>query len=153
MRAIKIMAAAAAAAMTFAIAACGTSTEPPASPATTVTASTPATTTPQAKPKPKPTETTAQHNARETAKSYLDPSMGGFSEKGLAEQLKFEGYAPADISYAINALHPDWMRQAELKAKSYQETQPYSRSGLVDQLKFEGFTDQQATHGADSVGL
>jgi hypothetical protein len=38
-------------------------------------------------------------------------------------------------------------------AQSYLEYTAFSKSGLVDQLVFEGFTQEQATHGADSVGL
>ena len=38
-------------------------------------------------------------------------------------------------------------------AAQYLKTMAFSRSGLIQQLEYEGFTEEQATHGVDSVGL
>ena len=45
------------------------------------------------------------------------------------------------------------MREAEESAKSYMDYSSFSRDGLIDQLLYEGFTQEEAEHGADSVGL
>ena len=98
-----------------------------------------------------PSLTVAQENAIGQAESYLD--MGGFSESGLIQQLKFEGYSKKDATLAVQSVEVDWNEQAAIAAENYMNTSNFSRSGLIDQLEYEGFTSKQATHGADSVGL
>lgn len=95
--------------------------------------------------------TTAQANAVRTAEDYL--SMSGFSEKGLIEQLTFEGYSKADAKFAIKALSPNWKEEAAQSAKDYVDMSGFSRSGLIEQLMFEGYTRAQAEHGATAAGL
>ena len=67
----------------------------------------------------KSTETSAQENARESAEYYLDYSA--FSRSGLIKQLKFEGFSKADATYAIDAVSPDWNKQAVKSAKDYMD--------------------------------
>ena len=97
-----------------------------------------------------PTETMGQENARNSAESYLEGQA--FSRSGLIKQLKFEGFSKADAVYAVDAVSPDWNRQAAKSAKSYLDGQSFSASGLQDQLEFEGFTATQAAYGVDKAG-
>lgn len=117
-----------------------------------------ATKQPVPKPKPKATHkaepqyTTAQEEAIESAESYLE--MGGFSKKGLIEQLSSnygEGFDKADAKFAVNHVKVDWNHQAVLSAESYLEMGGMSESALVEQLHSpygEQFTLAQAQHGA-----
>ena len=84
------------------------------------------------------------------AKDYLDYSA--FSEKGLKEQLEYEGYTEEEAAYGVEKSGGDWMEQAEKKAKDYMDYSSFSKQGLIDQLIYEGFTQEQAEHGAESVG-
>jgi hypothetical protein len=45
------------------------------------------------------------------------------------------------------------MAQAAKKAADYMNYSSFSRGSLIDQLEYDGFTEEQAEHGADSVGL
>jgi hypothetical protein len=134
---------------------CGTAApadEPAASaPTPAATSKAPA---PKATTKPKPAApklTVAQQNAKESAESYL--KLSGFSQKGLTEQLKFEGFSAKDIAAAMATMKVNWNKEAEQSAKAYLDTGSFSRKSLIEQLKFEGYTTKQAEHGADSVGL
>lgn len=98
-----------------------------------------------------PKETQNQANARAKAESYL--STMPFSEKGLIDQLKFEGFGQADATYGVKAVGADWKAQAALKAASYLDTMPFSWKGLFDQLTFEGYTAMQAEYGVNQTGL
>jgi hypothetical protein len=111
----------------------------------------PATETEPADSEPESDMTVAQSNAVRSAQSYLEYTA--FSKSGLVDQLEFEGYSNADAGFAVNHIEVDWMEQAAKSAESYLEYTAFSRQGLIDQLVFEGFTQEQATHGADSVGL
>ena len=102
-------------------------------------------------PAPEPTLTVSQENAIETAESYLDYSA--FSESGLVEQLKYEGYSAADSRFAVSRISVSWNEQAAKSAKSYLDYSSFSRSGLIEQLKYEGFTTHQATYGVNQAGL
>ncbi|HMM96280.1 Ltp family lipoprotein [Phycicoccus sp.] len=119
--------------------------------------STPTPTVKTAAPKPTvtkpaaPTLTVAQENAKGRAESYLE--MTGFSQKGLIEQLKFEGYATKDITAALATMTVNWNAEAAEKARSYMDMTHFSRKGLIEQLVFEGFTSKQAAYGAKAVGL
>jgi SOS response regulatory protein OraA/RecX len=95
--------------------------------------------------------TKGQEQALKKAQSYLDVSA--FSKKGLAKQLKFEGFSGKEADYAVDNVGADWKEQAAKKAQEYLDATSFSRSGLIKQLKFEGFTEAQADHGADAVGL
>lgn len=96
-------------------------------------------------------ETVGQKNALGSAKNYL--SFSGFSEKGLAEQLEFEGYTSEEANYAVANCGANWNEQAAKSAKNYLSFTSFSRKGLIEQLEFEGYTYDQAVFGADSVGL
>jgi len=96
-------------------------------------------------------ETVAQENAREKASSYLE--FAAFSRSGLIGQLGFDGFSPADSTYAVDALHVDWNQQAAKKAASYLEFTSFSRSGLIGQLKFDGFSQAEAEYGVGTTGL
>jgi hypothetical protein len=113
-------------------------------------------TTEQAPAKKAPAKKTSamsagQENALQKAKAYLD--MSGFSRTGLTKQLKFDGFSTADASFAADAVHADWNKQAARKAKDYLDMSGFSRSGLITQLKFDGFTQSQAEYGASQNGL
>jgi hypothetical protein len=100
---------------------------------------------------PEPAYTVSQENAIESAESYLDYSS--FSESGLIDQLKYEGFSKADASFAVNHIQVDWSDQAAKSAKDYLKYSSFSRSGLIDQLKYEGFSTKQATYGVNQTGL
>jgi colicin import membrane protein len=106
---------------------------------------------PKPKPKPKPEPTVAQEQAILSAESYLE--LGGFSQKGLIDQLEYEGFSKKDAIFAIGVLRPNWRQQALTSAESYMEMGGFSRSGLIDQLEYEGFTTAQATYAVNQVGL
>ena len=95
-------------------------------------------------------ESVGERNARESAANYLEYSA--FSRNGLIDQLKFEGFTPAQAEYGVDAVDADWNEQAALSAANYLEYSAFSRNGLIDQLKFEGFTPAQAEYGVDAVG-
>jgi hypothetical protein len=101
--------------------------------------------------KAEPQYTVSQEQAIMSAESYLD--MGGFSEKSLIDQLKFEKFSAADAKFAVNHVSVDWDEQALMSAKSYLDMGGFSRDSLIGQLKFEGFTIQQATYAVNKVGL
>ena len=98
-----------------------------------------------------PEFTVSQENAIETANDYLD--FTAFSEPGLIDQLKFEGFSTADARFAVNHIRVNWNEQAARSAKDYLDYGSFSRQGLIDQLEFEGFTTQQAIYGVNSTGL
>ncbi len=100
----------------------------------------------------KPALTVSQEQALAKAEDYL--AFSAFSRAGLIKQLKFEGFAAADATYAADNVGANWTQQADRKAKEYLDSgQSFSRAGLIKQLKFEGFSDAQAKHGASAVGL
>ena len=119
----------------------------------------PSTAAPTPKPKPQlqpqPQMTAGQRQAIESAQNYLD--MGGFSERGLINQLSSsagEGFSRADATYAANHVHVDWNQQAVDSAKNYLNMGGFSRSGLIDQLTSsagEGFTSAQANYAVNKV--
>lgn len=98
-----------------------------------------------------PKETQNQANARAKAESYLDGIA--FSQKGLIDQLLYEGFSKADATYGVKAVGADWKEQAALKAASYLDGQAFSWKGLFDQLEYEGFTAMQAEYGVNQTGL
>ncbi len=93
----------------------------------------------------------ARANALESAESYLDSSS--FSRSGLIEQLEYEGYSTADATYAVEAIAPNWNKEAAESAKSYLDGSSFSRSGLIEQLEYEGYSHQQAEYGVSRAGL
>ena len=99
--------------------------------------------------------TAGQENALESARSYLD--MGGFSRKGLIEQLSSsagEGFTQADARYAADRAHADWNQQAVESAQGYLDMGGFSRASLLDQLTSsagEGFTQEQARYAVSKV--
>ncbi len=127
-------------------------TTAPAAQATTPAAKAPAAAPTQAAPKPAPKKlTAAQEQAIGKAQEYLDYTY--FSRSGLIKQLKYEGFATADATYAVDSLKVDWNKQAVGKAKDYLDYSHFSRSSLIDQLEYEGFTAAQAKYGATGAGL
>lgn len=98
-----------------------------------------------------PTSGITRANAVRMAKDYLRSQA--FSLKGLARQLKFEGFSKSDAMYGASHSGANWMKQAVRMAKDYLRSEPFSFSGLVNQLQFEGFTHAQAVHGAHGAGL
>ena len=112
---------------------------------------TPPTTTspPTTAPPATSSETSAQREAVDTARSYL--RFMSFSRQGLIEQLEYEGFTTSDATYGVDAQNADWFEQAVLTAENYLDVMSFSRTGLIDQLIYEGFTSAEATHGADSA--
>jgi len=104
---------------------------------------------PDPEPAPAPGGSADVANAVEKAQSYLD--FTSFSEKGLIEQLEFDGFSTADATTAVRSMDINWNEQAAKKAASYLEFTSFSRSGLVDQLVFDGFTAEQAQYGVDKA--
>ena len=91
-----------------------------------------------------------QQNALTKAKQYL--KVMAFSEKGLIDQLKYEGFSNDEAEYGVKNCGADWNEQAAKKAKSYLDVMSFSRSGLIEQLEYEGFTSSQAEYGVSAVG-
>ena len=91
--------------------------------------------------------TLERNNAVKTAQSYLNHMY--FSEKGLIEQLEYEGFSHEDAVYAVSQLSVNWNEQAKGKAKEYQEHFSFSNKKLIEQLEYEGFTSSQAQYGAE----
>ena len=93
----------------------------------------------------------AKTRAQTMARNYLD--YAGFSESGLAAQLRFEGFGDSAAAWAAANSGADWNQEAADAAEMYRSSDvTMSRKGMIDQLKFEGFTQAQATYGAKSVG-
>jgi hypothetical protein len=110
--------------------------------------------TPVIKEQPKKEEpkfSISQQNAIKQAENYIE-SMP-FSEKGLINQLVFEGYSQEDATFAVKNIQVDWRYQAVRHAKQYLESMPFSKSGLIEQLIFEGHSKENATYAATQVGL
>jgi hypothetical protein len=95
--------------------------------------------------------TSDRDQAVRKAQEYLQ--YQAFSLKGLASQLKFEGFSASDAAYGASHCGANWWKEAAAKAKDYLHMQAFSRSGLVAQLIFEGFTSAQALYGARAAGL
>lgn len=94
--------------------------------------------------------TMGMKNALKQANNYLDYTA--FSESGLIEQLKYEGYTNDEAEYAVSRCGADWKEQAAIKAQDYLDTMSFSRNGLIEQLEYEGFTYEQAVYGVEKVG-
>lgn len=105
---------------------------------------------PAAEEPAEPGLTMGQQQAVQSAQSYLD--MGGFSRKGLIEQLVFEGFSKTEAEFAVDHIGPDWNAQAAQSAESYVDMGGFSRKALIEQLVFEGFTQAQAEYGVKAVG-
>jgi hypothetical protein len=101
--------------------------------------------------------TTAQNNAIDSAKSYLE--TGSFSRAGLIRQLSAkvaDGYKRKDAVFAVNHIKVDWNKEAVGAAKSYLQMGGMSRDGLIRQLTSKAadqFTRAQAVYAANHVGL
>lgn len=108
-----------------------------------------------------PTMTMSQQNAVKEALSYLDSLA--FSRQGLIDQLSSQygsQFPRADAKFAVEVVEKyysiDWNEQAVKAARSYLDSQSFSCQGLIDQLSSQygsQFTREEATYGANSVGL
>jgi len=78
---------------------------------------------------------------------------GGFSARGLVDQLEYDEFSEEDAIAAVSSLNVDWNHQAALKAKQYLSMEGFSHSGLVGQLEYDKFTAAQAEFGAEAAGL
>ena len=87
-------------------------------------------------------------NALSKAKSYL--SVSAFSEKGIIEQLEYEGFSKKDAKYAAKNCGADWTQQALTKAESYLSSSSFSKKGLIEQLEYEGFEKEDAEYAAEN---
>jgi hypothetical protein len=85
------------------------------------------------------------------AREYL--AFEAFSLKGLAGQLRYDGFSRSDAYYGATYSGANWFKQAAKKAKEYLQMEAFSRSGLVAQLQYEGFTYAQALYGVRAAGL
>jgi hypothetical protein len=127
-------------------------------PATTAPATTaPATTAPPAAPAA-PAMSASQAQAVTAAQDYLGLGSG-FSQYGLTQQLTSSagsGFPPADATFAITYLHPDWNAQAVEAAQGYMQLGGFSHDSLMQQLTStsgSGFTYAQAAYAVAKVGL
>ena len=94
--------------------------------------------------------TQGERNAEQSARQYVG-SMD-FSEKGLFDQLLYEGFTEAEARYGVEHCGADWFAEALDSAKGYVGTMDFSEKGLFDQLVHDGFTESQARHGAQGCG-
>ena len=97
-----------------------------------------------------PEGTVGQEQCLQCADNYLD--VGGYSEKGLREQLEYEGFESTDIDWALDNVEVDWDEQCAQCANNYMDVGGYSASSLREQLAYEGFTDSQIEYGLEAVG-
>lgn len=95
--------------------------------------------------------TKAQEQAVAKAQSYID--LSGFSAKGLAKQLAFEGFSAADVAFAVKHVDVDWNAEAQQAAENYLAVTSFSKASLTKQLLFDGFTKAQAAQAVQSTGL
>lgn len=95
--------------------------------------------------------TSNRTQAVRAAKQYL--RISGFSQKGLIEQLQYDGYSRSDATYGATHAGANWMSQAARTAKQYLRISPFSFSGMVEQLQYDGYTRAQAIYGARAVRL
>ena len=95
-------------------------------------------------------ETTGEHNALSSAKTYLNYSA--FSYTGLIKQLEYEGFSSSEAEYGADNCGADWYEQAVREANSYLNYSAFSYTGLIEQLEYEGFTSSEAEYGADNCG-
>jgi SOS response regulatory protein OraA/RecX len=86
----------------------------------------------------------------EDACAYLEE--GGFSKKGLQEQLEFDGYSREEANSAIKKCNANWLAQAVMGAKSYLDTQGFSKKGLQEQLEYDGFESHEAKYATENCG-
>jgi SOS response regulatory protein OraA/RecX len=93
--------------------------------------------------------TLGEKNALAKAQSYLRYSA--FSQKGLYDQLKYEGFEDSEAEYGVQHCGADWYDQAEKKGQAYLRSQSFSKEGLYKQLVYEGFTTDQARKAVDSI--
>ncbi len=84
------------------------------------------------------------------AKSYL--KWTSFSQKGLYNQLIFEGFSDLEAEYGVANCGANWYEQAVKDAKSYLKWTSFSQKGLYDQLIFEGFSESEAEYGVANCG-
>lgn len=92
----------------------------------------------------------AQEQVIISATRYLQ--LGGFSEKGLIEQLEYEQFSREDAEFAIEYLQPNWNEQCVQSATRYLKLGGFSRGSLTDQLRYEGFTTAQIEYALQEVG-
>jgi Host cell surface-exposed lipoprotein len=109
-------------------------------------------------PTEEPTEpemTASQEQAVEAAQEYLD--SGGYSEKGLIDQLSSEygsDFPKKDAKFAVNYLKPNWKAEAVEAGQEYLDSGSYSKQGLIEQLESpygSQFTHGQAVYAANKV--
>jgi len=89
-------------------------------------------------------------NALSAALSYLN--FSAFSEKGLKEQLQYEGYSDKACNYAVKHCGADWTEQASKAAQSYLQTSSFSAKGLKEQLQYEGYSNEACEKAVANCG-
>lgn len=76
--------------------------------------------------------------------SYL--SFTAFSQDGLIDQLKYEGFTQSQAEYGVEHFYSDSKTQALNSANSYLSFSAFSYSGLISQLEYEGYSTEDATY-------
>lgn len=84
------------------------------------------------------------------AQSYLDSQL--LTPSDLYLLLYEDGYAEADIDYALDNCGADWYEAAAYIAMDEVANYYYSRAMLVETLESCGFTEDEAAYGADYCG-
>lgn len=94
--------------------------------------------------------TQEQQSVYESVVTYLHYAPYAYEE--LKNQLIDDGYAEADIEWALEKYGIDWNEQAILSAKDYLESSAFSEKGLIGQLTSDGYTQEQAEYGVANCG-
>jgi hypothetical protein len=93
----------------------------------------------------------AKTRAKIVAKDYID--YAGFSESGLAAQLRYEGFSDEVAAWAAANSGANWNQEAVRAAKMFDSSDgKLTRKVIIKQLQLEGFTQYQAEYGADQAG-
>ena len=96
----------------------------------------------------------AERNAIKAANGYLSSKHMSFSQRGLIEQLEYDGYSASVAETAVDRIAVDWKHQAAKSAQSYMNSEylSFSPVELTEQLEHDGFTAEEAEFGVKSVG-
>ena len=98
------------------------------------------------------TESTDTGNAKAINRAKYHLNRMAFSYNRLVDQLKEEGFSPAEAKYGVDNCGANWYYQAYKASLEYFEFTAFSKIGLIEQLEYEEFTKEQATYAANNCG-
>ena len=102
---------------------------------------------------PLPSGTPGQEAAVAAAVEELhDPAL---SPLGLRLSLRVGGHAEPDVTWAVQNIEHDWVKQAVGTARYYLDakTDLNERDEIIEQLVWDGYTRDMATRAANRLGL